>query len=300
MELTQLAHNIDELRGFLTDMEGASLDPIKFRRYTIAFLSRAKRLSTLLRHDLSSYAKTQGLNYNELKRAHTWQRHARSNPITDFVYNIRNAFDHESLFLPRVMVTFMPLPNMAPMTGELNLATFTGTFEGLSLRAFSIDSSGREIEVPITFLQARYHFREWGFRNEHGDTVPEDQLLTSVPDVLTVCKVYMDCAEQFFKNLQESLSAEFGISKDFLGTSPMAASVPGPHGEFTQKATLTGFEKELTEAAAERAGEARNYFQAAEHDFGARLYRDAAENYQKIDRGASDTLGLPEPRCRAV
>jgi hypothetical protein len=103
----------------------------------------------------------------------------------------------------------------------------------------------------------------------------------------------MDCAEQFFKNLQESLSAEFGISKDFLGTSPMAASVPGPHGEFTQKATLTGFEKELPEAAAERAGEARNYFQAAKHDFGARRYRDAAENYQKSINSASNVHGRP-------
>jgi hypothetical protein len=121
IELTQLARNIDELRGFLADMEEASLDPIKLRRYIIAFLSRAKRLATSPRHDLSSYTRKQGLNYNELKKVHTWQRHAQSNSIM-------------------------------------------------------------------------------------GDTVPKEQLLTSVPDVLTTCKVYMDSADQFFNNLRLVLS----------------------------------------------------------------------------------------------
>jgi tetratricopeptide (TPR) repeat protein len=54
-----------------------------------------------------------------------------------------------------------------------------------------------------------------------------------------------------------------------------------PHGESVQKATLTGFERELKEAAAEKESEARDYFKAAERDFAAQRYRDAASNYQK-------------------
>ncbi len=57
--------------------------------------------------------------------------------------------------------------------------------------------------------------------------------------------------------------------------------IPGPRGEQTQKATLTGFKKEVKEAAAEAAKEAEGYFSAAERDFKARHYKEAAENYQK-------------------
>jgi hypothetical protein len=69
--------------------------------------------------------------------------------------------------------------------------------------------------------------------------------------------------------------------KDLLNNALMMISVSRPYREFTQKATLTEFEKELAEAATERASGARDYFKAAEHDFEARRYRDSAENYQK-------------------
>ena len=69
--------------------------------------------------------------------------------------------------------------------------------------------------------------------------------------------------------------------KDFFSITPTVVSVPGPQGESIQKATLTGFEKELADAATEHASEAKNYFKAAEHDFEARRYRDAAKNDQK-------------------
>ena len=69
--------------------------------------------------------------------------------------------------------------------------------------------------------------------------------------------------------------------KDFFSITPTAVSVPGPQGESRQKATLTGFEKELADAATEHASEAKHYFKAAEHDFEARRYRDAAKNDQK-------------------
>jgi len=58
----------------------------------------------------------------------------------------------------------------------------------------------------------------------------------------------------------------------------------GPHGELAQKASPTGFKKELVDQAKEqaaRAEAAEAYFDAAEYDFGANLYKDAALNYQK-------------------
>jgi hypothetical protein len=70
------------------------------------------------------------------------------------------------------------------------------------------------------------------------------------------------------------------IGKD-LFTNPVVGSVPGRHGEFTQKATLTGFERELKEASDENERKARDYFKAAEHDIIAQRYPDAAINYQK-------------------
>ncbi len=55
----------------------------------------------------------------------------------------------------------------------------------------------------------------------------------------------------------------------------------GPRGELTQKATLSGFKKELEEAAAERVSEAEDYFNAAERDLLSNRYKDAANNYKK-------------------
>ena len=74
-----------------------------------------------------------------------------------------------------------------------------------------------------------------------------------------------------------------GIWKEFLSLKlkPSVEVIQGPGGGLTQRATLTGFEKELEEAASERAREVKDYFNAAERDFAARRYRDAANNYQK-------------------
>ena len=69
--------------------------------------------------------------------------------------------------------------------------------------------------------------------------------------------------------------------KEILGVKPPMETVQGPGGGFTQKATITGFKRELKEAAAELAREAEDYFNAAERDFEARRYPDAASKYRK-------------------
>src|SRR5262249_8237406 len=62
---------------------------------------------------------------------------------------------------------------------------------------------------------------------------------------------------------------------------PILEQTQGPKGEIAQKATSTGFERELQEAAEERATGAKKHFQAAEEDYQERRYRDAADRYQK-------------------
>ena len=69
--------------------------------------------------------------------------------------------------------------------------------------------------------------------------------------------------------------------KEILSVKPPMETVQGPGGELTQKATITGFKRELQEAADELVREAEDYFNAAERDFAASRFRDAATNYQK-------------------
>jgi tetratricopeptide (TPR) repeat protein len=98
----------------------------------------------------------------------------------------------------------------------------------------------------------------------------------------------------FFVNLEEiqlHLIVSVGVCallviaarawKDFLSDKPVLETTEGPHGAFIQKATLTQFRNELDESTAELANEATIYFNAAESDFEARRYSDAAGNYQK-------------------
>ena len=70
--------------------------------------------------------------------------------------------------------------------------------------------------------------------------------------------------------------------KDIIfSKKPKLEQIQGPHGEFIQKATAIGFEKELNEGTVELKSEARDFFNAAEHDFAASRYRQAANNYLK-------------------
>jgi len=68
--------------------------------------------------------------------------------------------------------------------------------------------------------------------------------------------------------------------KDLLTTQPLEQS-QGPRGEIIQKATTTGFKKELKEGAGELVSKAEIHFNAAEDDFATRRYQDAASNYLK-------------------
>ncbi len=73
-----------------------------------------------------------------------------------------------------------------------------------------------------------------------------------------------------------------GLSQTaFSPSRPVIVVVQGPGGEPIQKATSTGFKKELEDTAAELVKEAEDYFNAAERDFGAHRYQDAAANYRK-------------------
>lgn len=78
-----------------------------------------------------------------------------------------------------------------------------------------------------------------------------------------------------------AISYGANIVKDILDEKTTFESSLGPHGEIAQKATPTDFEIELNEAAYERKKEAEDYFKAAEYDFEAWRYMDAARNYQK-------------------
>ncbi len=57
--------------------------------------------------------------------------------------------------------------------------------------------------------------------------------------------------------------------------------IQGSHGEVIQRASITGFEKELEDAANEQKKEAGDYFNAAETDFKSWRYLEATNNYQK-------------------
>lgn len=77
------------------------------------------------------------------------------------------------------------------------------------------------------------------------------------------------------------IAAVSGVSKEILSTKSSLELIQGPGGELTQKATYTGFKKELEEAMSECINEAEDYFNAAERDFSASRYQEAAINYQK-------------------
>ena len=79
------------------------------------------------------------------------------------------------------------------------------------------------------------------------------------------------------------LAFNFGTDawKDLLTTQPSLEQSQGPGGEIIQKATATGFKKELEEGADELKSEAEDYFNAAEHDYEEMRYREAANNYLK-------------------
>jgi tetratricopeptide (TPR) repeat protein len=62
---------------------------------------------------------------------------------------------------------------------------------------------------------------------------------------------------------------------------PVFEQTQGPKGELAQKATLSGFEQELRDAAADLAARAKVHFEAAEEDYKEHRYKDAAERYQK-------------------
>jgi tetratricopeptide (TPR) repeat protein len=58
-------------------------------------------------------------------------------------------------------------------------------------------------------------------------------------------------------------------------------TVQGPKGEAFQKATESGFEKELKDAADDLKVRAKRFFEAAEKELKPGSYEDAARNYQK-------------------
>ena len=67
-------------------------------------------------------------------------------------------------------------------------------------------------------------------------------------------------------------------------TPPSLVQTQGPGGQIFEKATLTGFEKEVEDALSEQRSQTTDYFKAAEHDFAARDYRAAISNYRKSNR----------------
>ncbi|RXK88619.1 tetratricopeptide repeat protein [Chlorobaculum sp. 24CR] len=68
------------------------------------------------------------------------------------------------------------------------------------------------------------------------------------------------------------------ITKD---VPPAFETAQGPKGEAFQKATASGFDRELEDAAAELKAKAKRFFDAAEADFKPGSYEDAAKSYQK-------------------
>ncbi len=70
-------------------------------------------------------------------------------------------------------------------------------------------------------------------------------------------------------------------AREILGPKPLVQLTPMPLGELVQKATPTGFKKELEEVVSERMSEAADYFNAGERDYDASRYKDAAGNYAK-------------------
>ena len=90
---------------------------------------------------------------------------------------------------------------------------------------------------------------------------------------------------QLYLIISVGLCALFSIGanalKDIIAAKPLLEDSQGPHGEVILKATSAQFKKELDEAASELANEAEIYFNAAERDFKARRYSDAAVNYQR-------------------
>jgi tetratricopeptide (TPR) repeat protein len=71
------------------------------------------------------------------------------------------------------------------------------------------------------------------------------------------------------------------IVKEFLTLASPTEVIQGTQGELLQKATISGFERELEDAGAERQREAKAFFEAAERDFVKQRYGDAARGYQK-------------------
>lgn len=77
------------------------------------------------------------------------------------------------------------------------------------------------------------------------------------------------------------LSAIVNMGKDILSVKPSLELTQGPRGGLTEKATPSVLKRELKDAGAELVSKAEDYFKAAERDFEARQYADAASNYQK-------------------
>jgi tetratricopeptide (TPR) repeat protein len=77
------------------------------------------------------------------------------------------------------------------------------------------------------------------------------------------------------------LSTVAFIAKEFLTFPSPTEVIQGPQGELLQKATISGFDKELEDAAGERQREAKVFFEAAERDFLKERYGDAAQGFQK-------------------
>jgi tetratricopeptide (TPR) repeat protein len=78
------------------------------------------------------------------------------------------------------------------------------------------------------------------------------------------------------------LAVIFGVFPFFTSFSfPPFTETVGPEGAVLQKATRTGFEQEVREEAEELAARAAVHFEAAEEDYNASRYQDAADQYQK-------------------
>jgi len=89
----------------------------------------------------------------------------------------------------------------------------------------------------------------------------------------------------FFVATLVSLACAYGATalREYLSEKekPALEIVIGPHGEQVQEATLSGFDKEVEDAAEEMKRNAKNYFNAGKADSTQHRYKDAAANYQK-------------------
>ena len=92
--------------------------------------------------------------------------------------------------------------------------------------------------------------------------------------------------QQLFLGIATAVFALFRWIINLAKDIPEALeTIIAPNGQTIQKATVSGFDKELQDAAEERRNEAKKYFDAGEKDFKANNYSSAANNYRaSIDR----------------